>query len=236
MSNRSSDLVFLLGDMCSQSEMRELVLSLADGKRLSRKLPETAPVDEFAFAVVGILERHGFVSDFVAILWERYRGRREDLSAFVSRWPGVALIDLAPAGGPADIFLAHAGPDTSVAEALADLLTPRCTCFVDVRSIALGESWDAAIRRAADLARMTVVLVSRHTDAAFYQRAEIARAIQRHRATQHPVVPVWIEGDPSTLRPYGMEILQGIVVSQVGGLHVVADRLQGALSPRSATD
>jgi len=76
-----------------------------------------------------------------------------------------------------DFFLAHAGPDAATAERLYDLLARKTRVFLDSKSIDLGEDWDRVLAEAQRRSRATVVLVSAHTDAASYQREEIATAI-----------------------------------------------------------
>lgn len=76
-----------------------------------------------------------------------------------------------------DFFLAHAGPDAATAERLYDLLARKTRVFLDSKSIDLGEDWDRLLAEAQRRSRATVVLVSAHTDAASYQREEIATAI-----------------------------------------------------------
>src|SRR5215467_4255935 len=77
-----------------------------------------------------------------------------------------------------DFFLAHAGSDTAQAERLYDLLVAETSVFLDSKSIVLGDDWDRVLAEAQRHSRVTVVLVSANSDVAFYQREEIAEAIE----------------------------------------------------------
>jgi len=98
-----------------------------------------------------------------------------------------------------DFFLAHAGSDSGIAESLYGLLSPHCRVFLDSRSLKLGDDWDVALPEAQRRSRITVVrsritvvIISPHTPKAYYQREEVATAIQLARTSpdDHRVVPV----------------------------------------------
>lgn len=141
-----------------------------------------------------------------------------------------------------DFFLAHAGPDAAQAERLYDLLSAEGTVFVDTKSVRLGDVWDHTIAEAQRSSRVTVVLVSANTDAAFYEQEEIATAIDMARkdSTKHRVVPVYLDTAPSDRMPYGLRRLQGLKVSGVTTLQQAAERLlallreAGGRTPESA--
>lgn len=126
-----------------------------------------------------------------------------------------------------DFFLAHAGPDASRAEQLYDLLSGKARVFLDSRSVSLGDDWDRTIAQAQRASRVTVVLVSASTDAAFYEREEIAAAIDLARKNDagHRVVPVYLGTDPPADLPYGLRLKVGLKVSARVPLEKVADRL-----------
>ena len=94
-----------------------------------------------------------------------------------------------------DFFIAHAGADKRPAEKLYDYLKPKSRVFLDCRSLVLGDDWDTELRRAQKTSLVTVVLISEKTEAAYYQREEIAAAIAlaRANAAQHRVVPVFLD-------------------------------------------
>ena len=46
-------------------------------------------------------------------------------------------------------------------------------------------------------AAITLVLVSAHTGDGFYQREEIATAIEMAREGAHRVIPIWLDNPPS---------------------------------------
>src|SRR5215210_6455254 len=95
-----------------------------------------------------------------------------------------------------DLFIAHASEDTTIAEQLFDLLGDDTRVFLDSRCLELGDEWDVVLPLAQRQSRMTVIMVSKRTYAAFYQREEVAAAIDLARREVHRVVPVFINGRP----------------------------------------
>ena len=73
---------------------------------------------------------------------------------------------------------------------------------------------------------MTVVLVLANTDAAFYQREEIAAAIDLARRSEagHRVVPVCLDLHSGDV-PYGLRLKHGLAVSDQVPIQQVAARL-----------
>jgi len=119
-----------------------------------------------------------------------------------------------------DFFLARAGADKAAAESLYDLLTPHCKVFLDCRCLLLGDNWDQELALAQARSMITVVLISSCTDSAYYQREEIARAITmaRENESKHRVVPVFLDGRPSTnsVVPYGLRLKHGLSLTDAG--------------------
>ncbi|MFH1463875.1 MAG: toll/interleukin-1 receptor domain-containing protein [Pseudomonadota bacterium] len=90
--------------------------------------------------------------------------------------------------------MAFAGPDRARAEAPVEALGPDLRVFWD-GLLTPGQPFDTSLGAALDASRVVAVLLSRSTEGAWYQRAEIARAIHLARAQpeQHRVVPVLLE-------------------------------------------
>ncbi|MFE9747809.1 toll/interleukin-1 receptor domain-containing protein [Saccharothrix saharensis] len=133
-----------------------------------------------------------------------------------------------------DFFIAYASPDRRAAETLHDLLSPVFRVFLDRRSLLPGDDWARRLSAAQGGAAVTLVLISPRTDAAYYQREEIARALDlaRREDDPHRVVPVLLDapGDPVDL-PYGLRLKHGVSVTDAGGLSGVADLLKSTLRP-----
>src|SRR5271166_3278132 len=128
--------------------------------------------------------------------------------------------------GPLTFFIAYAAPDAAVAERLYCLLAMESTVFLDRRSLRLGDDWDRELVAAQRRAEITVVLVSDHTEEGFYQREEIATAIDMARQGSHRVVPLWLSGTgPPDALPYGLRIKQGLAVRDTSDLTEVARKL-----------
>jgi hypothetical protein len=131
--------------------------------------------------------------------------------------------------GRYDFFIFYATPDRQQAENLCWFLQDlSCVVFLDVEAVSPGALWPDALREALEASRVIVVLVSAHTDDAFYQQEEIGRAIQlaRDKPRVHTVIPVildkkWGAGN----MPYGMNALQVHDTTRPGGLKRVACEL-----------
>jgi len=132
-----------------------------------------------------------------------------------------------------DFFIAHAGPDVSTAEALYDFLSGSAQVFLDSRSLELGDDWDRELSEAQRKSFITVVLVSSRTDAAYYERVEVASAIKLARAqpARYRVVPVVLDDMPEPqVDPYGLNLKHGLSLSNAGSLENIAFRLLEALN------
>jgi tetratricopeptide (TPR) repeat protein len=136
--------------------------------------------------------------------------------------------------GPLTFFMAYAAPDADVAERLYGLLAVESTVFLDRRSLRLGDDWDRELAAAQRRAEITVVLVSDHTEEGFYQREEIARAIDMARQGSHRVVPLWLPGTDRHAVPYGLRIKHGLAVGDTGDLTEVARKLLEGLDSEPA--
>ncbi len=133
-----------------------------------------------------------------------------------------------------DFFIAHAGGDTPAAEELYDGLGAGVRVFLDSRCLLPGDDWDQELRSAQAASRITVVLVSAHTEQAYYQREEVAAALDlaRHNPTTHRVVPVYLDAansGGSTSIPYGLRLKHGLSAVEPGGLESVAQKLLATL-------
>jgi hypothetical protein len=131
-----------------------------------------------------------------------------------------------------DFFLAHASADKEAAEELFDLFPPPYRVFLDSRCLKLGDDWDVAISKVQRRSRITVVLVSSRTESAYYQREEIAAAINMARRDTHRVVPIYLDGwpDAESEFPYGLRLRHGLSATDEGGLEHVVSRLKELLA------
>src|SRR5690242_17043326 len=122
-------------------------------------------------------------------------------------------------------FIAYAAPDAAIAEQLYDLLAGESTVFLDSRTLRLGDDWDRELAAAQRRAEITLVLVSDHTEEGFYQREEIATAIDMARHGAHRVIPLWLGANRGQNIPYGLRIKQGLDLREPRDLAEVARRL-----------
>jgi TIR domain len=128
-----------------------------------------------------------------------------------------------------DIFIAHAGADLAPAQNLFQLLDGQVKVFLDDARLRLGDNWDVELAAAQRDSLVTVVLVSRGTDAAFYQREEIAAAIQmaRNDPQSHRVVPIYLDAESAAQPPYGLTLKHGLRLVRGDDLAAIAPRLVG---------
>jgi hypothetical protein len=133
-----------------------------------------------------------------------------------------------------DFFIAHAGPDCQAAEELHHCLQSRSRVFLDSRNLKLGDDWDIELPKAQRNSLVTVVLISSKTEAAYYQREEIAAALglARRDAERHRVVPVFLDRDAQNNEsvPYGLTIKHGVTVSAQLSLKEVGQQLLDLIS------
>jgi hypothetical protein len=133
-----------------------------------------------------------------------------------------------------DFFLAHSSRDGEVAERLYKLLDPHAKVFLDSKCLKLGDDWDLKLQHAQRSSRVTVVLVSSKTEAAYYEREEIAAALQmaRQDGQKHRVVPVYLDSavlDNGEV-PYGLRLKHGLTLDISRDLTAVAEGLRELLS------
>ena len=131
-----------------------------------------------------------------------------------------------------DAFIAYAEPDFRSADILYQLLTAiGYVVFLSRRTLILGENWPEEIRRAQDSSLVTVVLISNHSDSAFFQREEILSGIGLARAHRHRVIPVYLNASAAerTTIPYGLKQLHSIVWDGSASLLSVAQEIDTAL-------
>lgn len=118
-----------------------------------------------------------------------------------------------------DVFLAHAGPDLSSATSLANALAVHdLRCFLDADRLRGGDSWPVDLKRALAQSSVIAVLVSKHSDGAFYLQEEVAIAVALHRRSPAAtrVVPVLLKGARQNHLPYGTFRLHSVRVGNDG--------------------
>ena len=135
-----------------------------------------------------------------------------------------------------DFFIAHAGADTRAAEEIYDYLKPQSRVFLDSRCLKPGDDWPTKLAEAQQESLVTVVLISSKADAAYYQKEEIAAAIQlsREDASRHRVVPVFLDSETGQPKiPYGLRVKHSLTVSPDLPLKAVAEKLLDLLKESS---
>jgi hypothetical protein len=128
-----------------------------------------------------------------------------------------------------DFFLAHAGADLPVAQDLYGRLTPPAKVFLDAETMLPGDDWDQELRTAQRGSLISVIIVSSKTNDAYYQREEIAAAIDmaRQDPRSHRVVPLYVNAKeiPRDGIPYGLRLKHSLYVPDSGDLTDTGTRL-----------
>jgi hypothetical protein len=128
-----------------------------------------------------------------------------------------------------DFFLAHAGDDLSVAQNLYVKLDPPAKVFLDAVSMLPGDDWDVTLSEAQRSSLISVILVSTTTEKAYYQREEIAAAIDmaRNDPRTHRVVPVYLNAKqiPGDQIPYGLKLKHSLYVPESGDMTETGQQL-----------
>ncbi|MBS1872818.1 MAG: diguanylate cyclase [Acidobacteria bacterium] len=130
-----------------------------------------------------------------------------------------------------DIFIAYASTDRLFALNLWHALSPHCTVFLDSKFLKPGDNWAEEIREAQQQSLITAILVSSRTDLSFYQKEEIAIAIDlvRDGMRLHRAIPVIRGAVDKTALPYGIRQLQAIHCRK-GKVKEVAEEILRVLS------
>ena len=106
-----------------------------------------------------------------------------------------------------DYFIAYASSDYARAESLyLHLAAKEARVFLDKKNLRAGDDWDESLLIAQQASSATLVLVSSNSSDAYYQREEIANAIElsRKRELKHRVIPVLLEKNSKI--PYGLRV------------------------------
>ena len=143
-----------------------------------------------------------------------------------------ALCELLSPARAWDVFIAYPTSDRACADRLYDELVTRWRVFIDHRCLLPGDDWDRTLSTAQRDSLVTVVLVSPNTEAAYYQREEVAAAIDlgRRNPESHRVVPVYLGPAGADLAPYGLRIKHGIACTDPNRIDQVAKELDRLLS------
>ena len=130
-----------------------------------------------------------------------------------------------------DAFIAYAHPDAGYAENIASLLSiSGNNVFLDSKRLTPGVKWSEEIARAQGDSLLTVVLISKHSGDAYFQKEEIKRAIALAREKEHRVVPVYLTGtSPGDHPSLDMMQIQSIFLEKEGSLLRVALKIEEAV-------
>ena len=111
-------------------------------------------------------------------------------------------------------FLAFAGPDEPSALKLKRQLERwRIDALCSAADLRLGDEWDRVLPERQRGTAATVILVSKRTAKAHYERSEITRAINLARRLGHRLLPIFLEPLASDEIPYGLENIHSWTLS-----------------------
>lgn len=138
-----------------------------------------------------------------------------------------------------DFFISFATPDQARAEELCERLDQQgWRVFLADRSIAPGDDWQKQLAAALGGARVAVILLSEHSEAAHYQREEVLLAIDLAKASGLKLVPIYLDGVPSSPAEweFGLRGYQRIDF-RTAGAGGAAEKLGGLLAdPEPASE
>jgi hypothetical protein len=121
-----------------------------------------------------------------------------------------------------DVFLAYPSAARALAEPLYDALVARdLSVCMDVHSLPAGQAWDVWLPAALSASRLVVALITPDYERAFFLRSEVNRAIAAFRAGRQGLLPVYAGGAHPGAAPYGLDLLQSLVLEQHGQTEVV---------------
>ena len=113
-----------------------------------------------------------------------------------------------------DVFISHASEDLAIAEELFTLLDLEVVTFLAKQRLVAGDDWTSEISRALRNSRLFLILISKSTSSATYQKEEIALAINATRRfpQRHHLFPVLLGtgAEPAPELPFGLETRQYI--------------------------
>jgi TIR domain len=116
-----------------------------------------------------------------------------------------------------DFFISHAGADSQAAKILYETLRLHSRVFSDKECIKYGDDWDTELAHAQKASQITVVLISHKTEAAYYQREEIAAALDMARRDKegHRVVPIFLSEFDLNEKgiPFGLRLKHSLYIS-----------------------
>ncbi len=128
-----------------------------------------------------------------------------------------------------DFFLAHPGADLNIAHNLYMALQTQAKVFLDAENLLPGDDWDVVLVEAQRSSLISIVFVTPNTEKAYYQREEIAAAIQmaREDPRTHRVVPIYLQAKqiPTKEIPYGLRLKHSLVVPESGDLTETGQKL-----------
>jgi len=129
-----------------------------------------------------------------------------------------------------DAFIAYAHQDAEYAEHIHKLLSVSGKrVFLD-KMLFPGDLWTEKLEQAQKDSLLTIVLLSAHSDSAFFQKEEILRAVELARGKRHRVVPVYLTGkSPSDRVPSELRQIQSIFLEQDQSLLKIALQIEAAI-------
>ena len=127
-----------------------------------------------------------------------------------------------------DFFLAYSSKDSGRADQLYRALSTYGSVFQDRVCLRRGDLWTQRLRVEQDRSKSTVVLITSHTDSAWFSTSEYLHAIDLARTVNHRVIPILI--GPDAHLPYGLEQVHAIRRDDDGDFTRVAAQVARALT------
>lgn len=128
-----------------------------------------------------------------------------------------------------DFFLSHPGADLDAAKNLFAKLNPPAKVFLDDECLRCGDVFDIELSKAQRASLISLILVTPNTENAYFQREEIAAAIDMARADPrtHRVVPIYLNEKqiPKDRIPFGLRLRHSVYIPETGDFTETVNRL-----------
>jgi hypothetical protein len=109
-----------------------------------------------------------------------------------------------------DFFVSYPAMDRVFATTVARALLEKGSVFFDNWCLRPGDDWQRLIPSMQESSSATVALITKNTECAFFQQAEIQRAICLLRQSKHRIIPLLVKN--AGRLPFGLETLHAIEV------------------------
>lgn len=136
---------------------------------------------------------------------------------------------LSPRKSTNDVFIGFAHADVNIAEKIYERLSAKLQVFFSPKSLVPGDRWDEVIPMHQKESLVTVLLLSKNTGRAYFEREEILQAIefQRSAVGVRRLIPVVIDASIADSNlPYGLRQIHRIELPDNGNIDLLCENIE----------